>query len=135
MPWSGKYPEFHVRQLNALRGAAEELRDLLEHSSEKVRSCWREHPHLVIGPLVHANSKKLSRTSHMQGNLHVWFWPGFPEIFGFDQFQVKMEVDGVGKAREDGLDREESLGVHSLLHFCLGSRDSQSLFLVEKNSA
>nr|GEY30009.1 hypothetical protein [Tanacetum cinerariifolium] len=46
---------------------------------EKVRSCWREHPHLVIGPLVHANSKKLSRTSHMQGNLHVWFWPGFPE--------------------------------------------------------
>ncbi|KAJ9536089.1 hypothetical protein OSB04_un000745 [Centaurea solstitialis] len=36
-----------------------------------VRSCWREHPHLVIGPLVHANPKKLSRTSHMQGNLHV----------------------------------------------------------------
>ncbi|KAL0305279.1 UNVERIFIED_CONTAM: hypothetical protein Scaly_2990300 [Sesamum calycinum] len=30
-------------------------------------------------PLVHANPKKLSRTSHMQGNLHVWFWPGFPE--------------------------------------------------------
>ncbi|KAL2931306.1 NADH-ubiquinone oxidoreductase chain 2 [Bienertia sinuspersici] len=37
------------------------------------------HPHLVIGPLVHANLKKLSRTSHMQGNLHEWFWPGFPE--------------------------------------------------------
>ena len=49
-------------------------------SGEKVRSCWREHPHLVIGLLVHANPKKLSRTSHMQGNLHVWFWPGFPEV-------------------------------------------------------
>ena len=48
--------------------------------SEKVRSCCREHPHWVIGPLVHANPKKLSRTSHMQGNLHVWFWPGFPEV-------------------------------------------------------
>jgi len=34
----------------------------------------------VIGPLVHANPKKLSRTSHMQGNLHVWFWPGFPSV-------------------------------------------------------
>jgi len=36
--------------------------------------------HLVIGPLVHANPKKLSGTSHMQGNLHVWFWPGFPSV-------------------------------------------------------
>jgi hypothetical protein len=31
MPWRGEYPESHVRQLNAPRGAAEELRDLLEH--------------------------------------------------------------------------------------------------------
>jgi hypothetical protein len=29
VPWSG--PESNVRQLNAPRGAAEELRDLLEH--------------------------------------------------------------------------------------------------------
>lgn len=37
--------------------------------------------HLVIGPLVHANLKKLSWTSHMQGNLHVRFWPaGFPSV-------------------------------------------------------
>lgn len=28
--WSGEYPESHVRPLNAPRGAAEELRDLLE---------------------------------------------------------------------------------------------------------
>ena len=31
--------------------------------------------------LVHVNPKKLSRMSHMQGNLHVWFWQGFPEVF------------------------------------------------------
>lgn len=31
VPWSGEYPESHVRQLNAPRGAAEELGDLLEH--------------------------------------------------------------------------------------------------------
>ncbi|KAI5382364.1 hypothetical protein KIW84_MT0014 (mitochondrion) [Lathyrus oleraceus] len=31
VPWSEEYPESHVRQLNAPRGAAEELGDLLEH--------------------------------------------------------------------------------------------------------
>lgn len=31
MPWSGEYPEYQFRQLNALQGAAEELGDLLEH--------------------------------------------------------------------------------------------------------
>ena len=31
VPWSGEYPESHVRQLNAPRGAAEELGDLVEH--------------------------------------------------------------------------------------------------------
>ncbi|CAI9775878.1 unnamed protein product [Fraxinus pennsylvanica] len=31
---SGEYPESHVRQLNVPRGAAEELRDLLEHRIE-----------------------------------------------------------------------------------------------------
>ena len=31
MPWSEEYPESHVRQQNAPRGAAEELGDLLEH--------------------------------------------------------------------------------------------------------
>ncbi|KZV56232.1 hypothetical protein F511_13149 [Dorcoceras hygrometricum] len=31
VPCSGEYPESHVRQLNTPRGAAEELRDLLEH--------------------------------------------------------------------------------------------------------
>lgn len=31
VPCYGVGPEFHVRKLNALRGAAEELRDLLEH--------------------------------------------------------------------------------------------------------
>lgn len=31
MPWSGEYPDNHVRQLNAPRGAAEELGDLVEH--------------------------------------------------------------------------------------------------------
>lgn len=31
VPWSGEYPESHVRQLNAPRGAAEELGELLEH--------------------------------------------------------------------------------------------------------
>lgn len=30
-PWSEEYPESHVRQLNASRGLAEELGDLLEH--------------------------------------------------------------------------------------------------------
>ncbi|EXB20186.1 hypothetical protein L484_001090 [Morus notabilis] len=30
VPWSEEYPESHVRQLNAPRGAAEELGDLLE---------------------------------------------------------------------------------------------------------
>lgn len=30
MPWSGEYPESHVRQLNGPRGSAEELRDLLD---------------------------------------------------------------------------------------------------------
>lgn len=30
-PWSEEYPESHVRQLNAPRGTAEELGDLLEH--------------------------------------------------------------------------------------------------------
>ncbi|KAG7529325.1 hypothetical protein ISN44_Un143g000110 (mitochondrion) [Arabidopsis suecica] len=31
VPWGEEYPESHVRQLNAPRGAAEELGDLLEH--------------------------------------------------------------------------------------------------------
>lgn len=31
VPWSGEYPESHIRQLNGPRGSAEELRDLLEH--------------------------------------------------------------------------------------------------------
>ncbi|KAG2481381.1 hypothetical protein PVAP13_J668401 [Panicum virgatum] len=38
-----------------------------------------DYPPLVSN-VVHANPKKLSRTSHMQGNLHVWFWPGFPSV-------------------------------------------------------
>ena len=38
------------------------------------------HPHLVINPQVHASLNKWSWTSHMQGNLHVRFWPGFPEL-------------------------------------------------------
>lgn len=33
-------------------------------------------------PFSHAESqaapRKKARTSHMQGNLHVWFWPGTP---------------------------------------------------------
>jgi hypothetical protein len=31
VPWSGEYPESHVRQLNGPRSSAKELRDLLEH--------------------------------------------------------------------------------------------------------
>lgn len=31
MPWSEDYPESHKRQLNAPRGAAEELEDLLDN--------------------------------------------------------------------------------------------------------
>lgn len=31
VPWTEEDPESHLRQLNALRGPAEELGDLLEH--------------------------------------------------------------------------------------------------------
>ena len=31
VPWGEEYPKSHVRQLNAPRGAAEELEDFLEH--------------------------------------------------------------------------------------------------------
>ncbi|KAK4414717.1 hypothetical protein Salat_2578600 [Sesamum alatum] len=51
-----------------------------QHQFQKGSLMLEGASHLVIGPLVHANLKKLSRTSHMQGNLHVWFWPGFPEV-------------------------------------------------------
>jgi len=43
-----------------------------------------EHESLKFSPLPfsHAESqaapRKKARTSHMQGNLHVWFWPGTP---------------------------------------------------------
>ncbi|GKV51691.1 hypothetical protein SLEP1_g58322 [Rubroshorea leprosula] len=37
MPWSEEYPESHVRQLNAPRGATEELGDLLEPQDRQLR--------------------------------------------------------------------------------------------------
>ncbi|KAL4192803.1 hypothetical protein AMTRI_Chr06g173810 [Amborella trichopoda] len=49
----------------------------ISHQLQKGSLMREGASHFVIGPLVHANPKKLSRTSHMQGNLHMWSWLGF----------------------------------------------------------
>ncbi|PWA66357.1 ATPase subunit 4, mitochondrion [Artemisia annua] len=45
------FPESHVRQLNAPRGAAEELRDLLEHRIELTYGTWLSPAHISLAAL------------------------------------------------------------------------------------
>ena len=53
------------------------------YSPHSLRQCYALNTKVFSSaPFSHVESqaapRKKARTSHMQGNLHVWFWPGTP---------------------------------------------------------
>ncbi|XP_050936859.1 uncharacterized protein LOC127147824, partial [Cucumis melo] len=50
-------------------------------------------------PFSHAESQQAAprkaRTSHMQGNLHVWFWPGTPKLIELPFDLPEAEAESV----------------------------------------